>query len=465
MRNITFQVIIVSLFFIDPCLSQLSPQVIKSINAQGETVTTPSIKFQFPGATPAEIFHNHTHHLIHNDAGTYLFTNGTGHIYKLSEKDSLHFDRIDSTIFWGYNNGCFPFTYQNYLYNLGGSGLWRVNGQLRKFNFNSHEWDIIPINREIPISVNYKEGIIWFDQNHESIYSGYFIPANSAVNSKENYIPVLACNRLNLKTLNWEYLGELNNNLFSDLKNIISIAHTPNGLLITANMNFYLLNFFENTIYQSTDQFQTLQHLVKGMDSNFVYYRNGFLFKSDAKTIDSIAFNKDQWKSVGKIYSKPLFYYWNEWKYFWISLLVVCSIFIMYLFLKNYKKQIITRYERNNQLANEAKKQILPHFTESEETLIRLIEQNSRMNKKTTIEEINQCLGLQNRSIEIQKAQRHKNISSINKKFADIHQKQLISNEKLPMDKRSLLYFIDTINLELLEKVSAKINTKKLKRS
>ena len=84
--------------------------------------------------------------------------------------------------------------------------------------------------------------------------------------------------------------------------------------------------------------------------------------------------------------------------------------------------------------------------------LIALIEKNSMLDKKTTIEEINQCLGLQNRSIAIQKAQRHKNISSINKKFAEIHKKQLIINEKLPMDKRSLLYFIDSENLDILKK-------------
>jgi len=434
------------------CLSQLSQSVIQSIHSRGEAVTTPNIKFTFPGTKPAAIFHNHTHHLIHNEVGTFLFTNGTGHLYQLSEKDSLSFIKIDSTIFWGYNNGCFPFTYQNNIYNLGGSGLWRVNGQLRKFNFKSHEWEIIPLNKEIPVSVNYKEGLIYYNQENGEIYSGYYIPANSAVSNADNYIPVLECHRLNLKTLTWEYLGDFKNKLLPELKNIITLAHTSKGLLVSSNMNFYLLNFSENTIYLLNNQHQNLQLLLKGMDSSFVYYRNGYIFKSDAQTIDSVSFNKDQWKRIGSLYAKPFSYFLKEWKLYWISILLLLIALAYYFFLKNYKKTIIKNYEYKKQLEKEYSKNQLPHFSESEEMLIALIEKNSMLDKKTTIEEINQCLGLQNRSIAIQKAQRHKNISSINKKFAEIHKKQLIINEKLPMDKRSLLYFIDSENLDILKK-------------
>ena len=452
MNKIILKLVLASLIYSQPCVSQLSQIVIQSIHSHGEAVTTPAIKFIFPGTKPAAIFHNHTHHLIHNDVGTYLFTNGTGHLYQLSSKDSLHFIKIDSTIFWGYNNGCFPFTYQNNIYNLGGSGLWRVNGQLRKFNFKSHEWEIIPLNTEIPVSVNYKEGLIYYNHENGEIYSGYYIPANSAVANADNYIPVLECNRLNLKSLTWEYLGDFKNSLVQDLKNIISIAHTPEGLLVSANMNFYLLNFNENSVFSLSDQHQTLQQFLKGMDSSFVYYRNGYIFKSDAQTIDSVTFNKDQWKRIGSLYAKPFSYFLKEWKLYWISILLLLITLAYYFFLKNYKKTVIKNYEYKKQLEKEDSKNQLPHFSESEEMLIALIEKNSMLDKKTTIEEINQCLGLQNRSIAIQKAQRHKNISSINKKFAEIHKKQLIINEKLPMDKRSLLYFIDSENLDILKK-------------
>jgi hypothetical protein len=35
------------------------------------------------------------------------------------------------------------------LYSYGGYGFWRLNGQLRSYNFTDKEWDIVPVNDEI----------------------------------------------------------------------------------------------------------------------------------------------------------------------------------------------------------------------------------------------------------------------------------------------------------------------------
>jgi hypothetical protein len=152
------------------------------------------------------------------------------------------------------------------------------------------------------------------------------------------------------------------------------------------------------------------------------------------------------------IYKKSLKFYITKWSVPILLLAISLLIVLLRVFIQKYKAKIIQNYlEAQNQIGVEKYKP-LPTFSESEWSVISLIHKNSKDQKKTSIDEINQILGLQNRSIEIQKAQRHKNFSSINKKFQELYNRILISNEKLPMDKRSLIFFIEKENLEILDK-------------
>ena len=430
----------------------LSQNQIKHLFVQKDLILPLQNRFYIPTNDITKEIISHPKQLVKNQKGLYCFINGTGQLFEITNKDSLYFQRIDTTLFWGYNNGCFAFTDNNNIYNLGGSGLWRVNGQLRKYNFINKEWDIVPLNREIPISFGQHEGLVWWNDNNRTLYTGFYIPANSAINSDDNYVPVNQCMALDLVSYQWNYLGDLSKSA-KEIKtlNYVNIANTPMGLLICANLKFYLFNFEKNTIYESSDKQVKLQSLIQAPTQSIVYYNHGYFFKSNPISIDSISYSPSEWILIGPIYHKPLLYYVKNNKVILIAVGIILLLLLINYLLKKYKDQIISRYKTEMTDLNDHKKKVLPKFTETELDLIVLLLKNQQKNCKTTIDEINNCLGIQNRPLETRKAQRHKNISNINEAFLQIHQAPLIINEKMPEDRRSLLYFINTDFQRILE--------------
>jgi len=97
----------------------------------------------------------------------YALPNGTGAVYKLSKTKSNTFERIDSTLFQGYNNDAINFIHKDTIFSLGGYGLWHYNGQLRYFNIKKAEWELKPIDYLLPITsedfvdVRTKKGIVY----------------------------------------------------------------------------------------------------------------------------------------------------------------------------------------------------------------------------------------------------------------------------------------------------------------
>jgi len=432
--------------------NELPLQLLQKLKNQDERIDIISKRFSQSGTPLEAVFHNHPKNILTTNRGIFIFINGTGRLYQLTDSTARNFTRIDSTLFWGYNNGCFPFTYKNDLYNLGGTGIWRSNGQLRKYNFYSHEWDIIPLNQEIPISFGYKEGLVWYDQKNGVIYTGNYTPANSAIIDKENYNTQQECMMLNLETQQWSYAGNLTEKVLEILPKSVNLASTPKGLLVANQLKYFLFDFSANQLLESTDSHAELQSLIKGNDTSIIFYSRGFFYKTNRTQFDSFPFRSNEWVFKTPIYKKSLKFYFAKWRV--PILLLVISLLLIWLrvFVQKYKAKIIQNYQDAQKQTGIEKSQTLPSFSDSEWSVISLIYKNSKNLKKTYIDEINQTLGLQNRSIEIQKAQRHKNFSSINKKFQEIYNRILISNEKLPMDKRSLLFFIEKENLEILDK-------------
>ncbi|MDD2793660.1 MAG: hypothetical protein PHD73_10820, partial [Sediminibacterium sp.] len=132
-------------------------------------------------------FLTHPQTLIYHQKKLYALVDGTGIVYESApfsqEDDSLYFKRLDSTKLIGYNIDCFSFFYNDSLYNLGGYGFWRWNGQLRKFNPVVREWDIEPLNRELPVFNESMHANIWYHQAGQAIWSLASIAGNQALKS------------------------------------------------------------------------------------------------------------------------------------------------------------------------------------------------------------------------------------------------------------------------------------------
>ena len=99
-------------------------------------------------------FSKYSHVLIKHSNDLFIRLDGTGRVYKVKNKigDTLLVNRIDSTHFFGYNGAAYEFIYRDTIMSLGGFGFWKKNGQLRYYSHQNHEWDIIPLNLEIPVA-------------------------------------------------------------------------------------------------------------------------------------------------------------------------------------------------------------------------------------------------------------------------------------------------------------------------
>ena len=94
-------------------------------------------------------------------------------------------------------------------------------------------------------------------------------------------------------------------------------------------------------------------------------------------------------------------------------------------------------------------------FDEKELQLLELLVKNSLEKQYTSLDEINNVLGIGKRSLEIQKKQRSDIISSINKKYCQTYstQENLILKQRADFDKRSFEYYIDASKVDLVKQI------------
>ena len=379
-------------------------------------------------------FEHTNQNILKSNKKVYLTVDGTGFLF---EFDSAYnkFNRIDSTRVFGYNYEAFVFSYNNEIYSLGGEGIWRQNGQLRKFNTRDREWDIVPLNKEIPVFSNYNEGLIWYDEAHGKIYSGFHKNFNAGLKESQNYkettYDVMV---LDLKSYDWVRLGELSSNnikLTADINNIVCI---PEGLITINNGEVYLWDFLKNKLLVNTNPKITYQTICRGTDTARLSYKEGKIYKTTINKIDSIQINLNDFVITNNIYS-----IYSNYIILIFTLLIILTLYIVY----KIGDRKLYKYKINRNLID---------YLDSEELeFIRLIFSNTTNGIKTTIDEINSFLIIESRNIETQKAQRHKIITSINKKYQLIYHLDLIGSARSEIDKRVFEYYINESEINIIK--------------
>ena len=141
----------------------------------------------------------------------------------------------------------------------------------------------------------------------------------------------------------------------------------------------------------------------------------------------------------------------------WIAAIVmmIISPVIAYFFVRNTKKQPadtkipITNDEKETEISTPEipvfRSTIQSNMLDDQEVLlIKFILEQSRKSELSSIEQINQLLGLNNRSGEVQKRTRSILISGINEKLqiALGSMEPIIEKKRSEFDKRSYEYFI-----------------------
>jgi hypothetical protein len=407
-----------------------------------------------------DVFKLHGHKFIKTKTGLYVFIDGTGRLYKQTGTDTAQWKRIDSTIHFGYNIAAFPFSYQDKIYNLGGYGLWRINGQLRIFNKEESTWDIIKLNKEIPLLFDERNNLLWYDHRNGFVFLGYATQRNEAVKTKEIDETLLdfTVRKLDLNRKEWTDIGELSNPLKEKIQTVVTITMSPWGQLVTLGDKINLINYQQNKLLLLSTNKPGYQTIFRKKSGNLFYFKDSTLYYGNItnNTLDSIPFSYSDFSDTGIPVFLPLTKESELGKYIFILLgsifFIGCLLWLLSkkYTLRLYRKEHITT-GNNQQVLNRPNTSTL--FEEIELNLLQLIINNTASGRLTSIEEINKVLGLLKRNPEIQKKQRSDVISSINQKYNFVYPDQpaIILKQRSSEDRRSFDYFILFENLETIK--------------
>lgn len=374
--------------------------------------------------------------IIKADHKIFVNIQGSGELYSIDKvlHDSVLIKRIDKTIFYGYSFGAIVFEYNGNIYSFGGSGLWNINGQLRVFSVVKKEWDIIPLNSEIP-----SNSIAYFiDTKNGKLFYASPSYLKASINKQ-------------IQEDNW-YVLDLNNHINTNLgsinKTILKQIHTPssarglfcyplpefNGSILTDHYDFFkFVDFSKLKMYEIKNK-----ELIQALKATAIDVPD-YVFSLDS----SIYFSLAKAQKIDSIYKPGLIYdplstesIIDEAFLTNIPIIVGLAIFLLLIIalvlIKKKKIQIESPIESQE-----------ISFDPKEEELLEKIKE--KMEIGLTIPEMNDLLGLTKKPLAIQKKNRNEVIQKINGKFKIINgtEEDLIIRKRDENDKRSFIYFLN----------------------
>ena len=391
-------------------------------------------------------FDGYAQFFVRNKNGSYILVDGTGRIYKATSKsnDTIYYNRIDSTHFYGYNGGAINFTYHDTIFSFGGGGFWRVTGQLRYYSEKYHEWDILPINEEVPTT----NALYYYDTLNSEIYYLQIPITNYATNI--SITKSYSIFKLNLKSRTNKKLGVINKIFINQFpyNDLFSYVQLPSLKAVLVNFdatNQYLFDFINNKSYKLNNT--EIQKTFYGNSKN-IYRINSFEInnwiyfnRNDDPTLqlDSVKITMNDFTPMNTGFYEPERE--NEWKYgiVIIGILTLGGI----IFFARRRKKIKPKKEDQDDETNG-----IGDFKSIELDLIEKIYNRSLEGKSYSVEDINAALGLSKKSLEIQKKIRTETINRINHRFKIIFntEDELIERIRLEEDRRYYKYIISEEN-------------------
>lgn len=423
-------------------------------------------------------FTTHPQTLIYHKKKLYALVAGSGIVYESApfsqQDDSLYFKRLDSTKLIGYNIDCFNFFYKDSLFNLGGYGFWRWNGQLRKFNPAVREWDIEPLNIELPLFNESMHANIWYQQKAHRIWALSSLEGNQALKSFNDDMEgrIDSVMVLDLETRNWELQGILNADLEKNLYKTSLICSNDSGMLVNRKGSIEYWNLLSNQVLLLGPT-PYRQRLLAKLDYHYVWCNNKTLFISMAipgGQLDSIYIAPNDFIATGQSIFTPTSASTTKRLYYWIGGLVLLIgglglvVFRKRLFqnqprLQPNLRRAVQVAQTDPHVASELKSAYSKEnlFTAIEASLIKLILYNMNAHQQlTSIEEINRTLGIAHKSIDMQKRKRSDTIMSINEKYMLYTGRtgaELIKRVRSELDGRIHEFYIPQEELSHIQKI------------
>ena len=468
-------------------LGQGIPPILKKLSSSKGTVLVYSQSKQSLvdlSDLPAN-FSTEGYNLVKDSSGLYVFPQGTGRIYQLDiSQGRYRWQRIDDTYYSGYNFNSIGFRLDSVFYSFGGQGFWNTNGTLRSYNVFSRQWDAIQLSENIHWRKN-KDGFFFLDTANKTLTlnaiptpSHEMLKNGNAEQRKEGLY------RLDVNAGDWTRMGRM-----SDTPHII-VATLPWGLL---DDNFGVLDLVNNRYCKLSNQIRSKINAIfssnKYADPAIASFAidSVFYMGNQFQPYDSLVISQADLIDTGiPIYTPlepPGLLDDVEAESFLLVILGFLSSFLGLLLYKAKKAQptpaaVETVYTSaveslpapNDSLkavaAPESEKhpisfrstRILELLEERERLLLEFLFNHSADERLTSIDEINKVIGVQHRSVEIQKRMRSDLIGSINQKLSIItrDKKPVVDKQRSEFDRRSFEYFIHPPYMELVDKIIGK---------
>lgn len=399
-----------------------------------------------------------TQEIIPGKNGITVLLAGNSKVFQYNQ-EAGYLEKIDQTRYHGHNFGASNILYNDTLYSIGGYGFWQMNGGVRYYNRNAHEWDIIKADKLVPFA-NGINAISFFDKKQAKLYILYHHYRSEYLNPGTTKYP-LEVAIFDFKTKTWQPNQLIvHEGVAIDIKDLTVVQKISNGLILNTKTQerSILLNFSENRVYKLNPRVTTeLIQLKNKHQNNVIYTKDQTLFLYD-RAMDSLFsfefktsdFEKTNLAIYTTVSSNPV-----DYTYYLIGLGSLVLIVINIIVIKNIKLK-----SRRNIHATEIDKREIKDFVyaldEIEKIVVKQILENARENQNTTTNQLNKLLGTDKKEFKIQNNIRSEVILNINKKFklfSNIND-DLIERERAELDKRFMEY---NINKLYLKKISTKM--------
>jgi hypothetical protein len=383
----------------------------------------------------------------------------SGMVYQLdSTRDGWLWRRIDSTYFSGYNMANLVFYANNRLYSFGGGGLWQITGHLRYYIPKAYEWELQPLNREIPHMSDVNDAY-WLDESAGQLYLvGKHYATPTLKDNTRLYDSIIGkCWRLDLASGNWTNLGSLRDTSF------LMVGNSPWGLFYIDNTTPCIVDFKHNRYLKGKPESITkIAPITRGKDKNLVFFQDSTLWFGDTNNyIDSVTLSANDFVDAGiPVYAMtndPSI--WQQQKLHTSLLSFTLLALLTAGFIKMWKsrKSAASGQQMDAPDAPDAPDaQTTPAtdtnptlplqelLTEKEFSLLQCLVNNSLAGRLTNIDEINKLLGLQSKSVEVQKKHRSDALISLSQKLGGwlATREIIIEKKRSAVDRRSYEYYI-----------------------
>lgn len=356
---------------------------------------------------------------------------------------------MDKTVNLNYNIDCKNFIYQNNLYSYGGYGFWKTNGNLRKFNHEDREWDIIPLNKEV-IATAY----LWISPEEGRMYLPFQRVVNAGLIGPENIrgVPDYTSYYLDIKKQQWVKLGELEKDMIKIVENDFAsgkFLSYKNGYLHHVNEESYLFDLVHNKIYKSKNA-NLNQFLIRrsATEDMFIYEDKIYSFNGTTQSFITFPFaltdfellRSSIWGSESQLYNI-------------IAVIVIIGVILFFSFwifnrTVNRKLEFAQLKILKNKTVNQA-------FTGTEVALLNLLLNATAKKELVEIHQINHVLGLKDKNVGLQKKVRSDVMKAINEKYEFITQANLpvIGSTRKEEDKRFFEYFITPSEVNTIKRI------------